>query len=108
MKQNTRPIHPTVVYLGQSRNSYKYNQNWFKSDLSITKSCSLIYKGLLYVYGGQLDKRQILKLDWCKNYNTNTKLWGNSKLIRVGRLQFDFFDGTCATNGAVFTLCFGW
>ena len=100
-------IHQLLVDLTRGRNSTKINQKWFESNLSITSSCSLAHEGLLYVYGGLIDKRQILKLDWCKNYDTNPKQWGNTKFIKVGQLQFDFTDGTCATNGAVFVLCFG-
>ena len=106
-KQQDEPIYPLVIDLSQNRYSTETNQKWFKSDLSITKSCSLVHEGLLYVYGGLIDKRQILKLDWCKNYDTNPKQWGNTKFIKVGQLQFDFTDGTCATNGAVVVLCFG-
>ena len=99
-------IHPLVVDLTQNRNSNQINQNWLsKSDLSIAKSCSLVHQGLLYIYGGITEKRQILKLDWCDNINPDR--WGNTKLKRVGQLQFDFIGGTCATNGAVFVLCFG-
>ena len=154
-----RSIHPFVVDLSQNRGSASINQKWFKSDLSITKSCSLNFMGLLYIYGGLYEKRQVLKLDWCRNYiwyrnivyplfcvlkktdnfsscnffkhsfknsrtgknrillretifwyqlnNTKRDRPGYTKLIRVGQLQFDFTDGTCATNGAVFVLCFG-
>ena len=71
------------------------------------KSCSLIYQGRLYVYGGLVDKRQILELNWCQDYRTGSEVWGYTKLIKVGQLQFDFEDGTCATNGVVVVLCFG-
>ena len=63
-----RSIHPFVVDLSQNRGSASINQKWFKSDLSITKSCSLNFMGLLYIYGGLYEKRQVLKLDWCRNY----------------------------------------
>ena len=105
--QNTRSIHPFVVNLDQNPNLTDINQDWFESDLSIAKSCSLIHKGLLYIYGGLVDKRQVLKLDWCKDHNTSREKWGHTKLMKVGQLQFDFTGGTCATNGAVFVLCFG-
>ena len=78
-----------------------------ESDFSIMKSCSLIYQGRLYVYGGLVDKRQILGLNWCDDYRTGSELWGHTKLIKVGQLQFDFEDGTCATNNVVVVLCFG-
>ena len=102
-----RQIHPFVVELRQNRGSTSINQKWFKSDLSITKSCSLNYKRLLFIYGGLYEKRQVLRLDWCRNYNTNRERPGYTKLMRVGQLQFDFTDGSCATNGAVVVLCFG-
>ena len=99
------PIHPFVIDLSQNRSSTEINQKWFKSGLSIIKSCSLVHEGLMYVYGGRVEERQILKLDWCNTMYL--KQWGNTKLIRVGQLKFDFTGGTCATNGAVFVLCFG-
>ena len=99
------PIYPLVVDLTQNRRSSEINQKWFKSDLFISKSCSLVHKGLLYVYGGLADKRQILNLDWCGNKNPDQS--EKTKLKRVGQLQFDFTGGTCVTNGAVFVLCFG-
>ena len=75
------------------------------SDLSVIRSCSLTYKGLLYIYGGLVNRRQILKLDYCDN--TNPEHWGNTDLMSVGQLQFDFIDGTCATNGVAVVICFG-
>ena len=105
--QNTRSIRPFVVDLTRNPNLTDINQDWFKSDLSITKSCSLVHEGYLYIYGGLVDKRQVLMLNWCKDHNTNREKWGHTKFMRVGQLQFDFTDGTCATNGAVFVLCFG-
>ena len=105
-KNMDKSIHPLVVDLTQNRTSAEINQEWFeKSDLSISKSCSLVHKGFLFVYGGHVDKRQVLKLDWC--VDTNPDQWGNTKLKRVGQLQFDFTGGTCATNGDVSVLCFG-
>ena len=99
-------IHPLVVDLTQNRSSSEINQEWFESRiLSISKSCSLVHKGFMYVYGGHIDKRQVLKLDWCGN--TNPDQSEKTKLKRVGQLQFDFTGGTCATNGDVSVLCFG-
>ena len=40
-KQQDEPIYPLVVDLSQNRYSTEINQKWFKSDLNITKSCSL-------------------------------------------------------------------
>ena len=109
LRQNSKnldkSIHPLVVDLTKNRSSSVINQEWFESDLSISKSCSLVHKGLLYVYGGLADKRQILNLDWCGNKNPDQS--EKTKLKRVGQLQFDFTGGTCVTNGAVFVLCFG-
>ena len=104
-QNQNEPIYLLVIDLTQNRSSSVINQEWFESDLFISKSCSLVHKGLLYVYGGLADKRQILNLDWCGNKNPDKS--EKTKLKRVGQLQFDFTGGTCVTNGAVFVLCFG-
>lgn len=93
-----------VVNLRQNRTS---RQNWFRREpgLSVANSCSINFKGLMYLYGAY-DKRQILKLDWCKDSSSDLEL-GHTKFMRVGELQFDFEGGTCATNGADVVICFG-
>ena len=51
-KQQNEPIYSLVFDISQNLNSTEVNQKWFKSDLSITKSCSLVHEGLVIGRGG--------------------------------------------------------
>ena len=58
-------------------------------------SCSITYKDEFYIYGGKNNRRKISKLDCNK-----------SEVRVMGKLKFDFFNGTCTTNNEFVFLCF--
>ena len=56
----------------------------FDSSTEVHQSCSITFKGSMYVFGGAKEHRQISQV--------TTKDCG---LKRIGNLQFDFVQGAC-------------
>ena len=92
----------TVLVLSRNRAVLLDADGRFDTDFDFTfgqntiahMSCSSMFQGQFYVFGGSTHKRQI------------SKLIGNS-LLNIGRLPFDFSMGTCANSGDTrLYLCF--
>ena len=66
----------------------------FGDDTEAFCSCSLIYKGIHYVFGGRDEKRQISKIDSCA-------------LKRIGSLPFDMYGGGCTVANDLIFIGFG-
>ena len=66
----------------------------FDTDTEVRGSCSILWQGKFYIFGGLLHKKQISVIQKCK-------------LKRVGNLQFDMKRGACTQrdNSEVF-ICF--
>ena len=68
----------------------------FDSNTDVHQSCSVIFKGTMYVFGGAKEHRQIAQV--------TTKDCG---LKRIGNLPFDFVQGACTViEGDEIILCF--
>ena len=65
----------------------------FSSKTEIYESCSLIFKGIMFVFGGKNYKRQISRVTGCE-------------LERVGNLDFNFRKGACTMTLGKILLCF--
>ena len=65
----------------------------FASDTEVLFSCSLVFKGTMYVFGGYVKRRQISQVSGCG-------------LDRVGTLGFDFYTGACTVFKSQVLLCF--
>lgn len=59
----------------------------------VNESCSVLFKGIAYIFGGSNQTKQISRVENCG-------------LIRVGGLDFDFKDGACAATASKIYLCF--
>ena len=59
----------------------------------VNESCSVLFKGIAYIFGGSNQKQQISRVENCQ-------------LRRVGGLDFDFKDGACAATASKIYLCF--
>ena len=57
----------------------------FEDNVEVYQSCSLVFKGTMYVFGGAKEQRQIAQV--------TTQDCGINKL---GNLPFDFVQGACA------------
>ena len=64
-------------------------------NISIWQSCSVSFRDEFYFYGG-IDSRQIVSLRCNKN-----------GFQRLGKLKFDFVDGSCIANKQLIFACFG-
>ena len=62
--------------------------------LMIEGSCSVMYRDMLFVYGGK-PQNQVLSLT-CDQ----------KKLEQTGKLRFDFSGGACSSNNHLIMLCF--
>lgn len=96
------PTNTTVLVLSRNRAVLLDADGRFDTDFDFTfgqktiahMSCSSVFQGQFYVFGGSTHKRQI------------SKLVGHS-LTNIGRLDFDFSMGTCASSGDTrLYLCF--
>ena len=68
----------------------------FEDNVEVYQSCSLVFKGTMYVFGGAKENRQIAQV--------TTKDCG---LKRLGSLSFDFVQGACTViEGDEIMLCF--
>ena len=67
-------------YYLESKSDFDFDYN----NVEVVSSCSLIWHGDFYIFGGSSKKTQMSKLskDHCK-------------LERVGTLSFDFYTGAC-------------
>ena len=66
----------------------------YGSETQMSGSCSIIWRGTMYVFGSSKEKRQISKVDQCQ-------------LKRVGNLPFNVYQGGCANQGdSRIYLCF--
>ena len=65
------------------------------SDRLGQKSCSVVHKGKLFLYGGEMTPRSIF------SFNCLTQ-----ELEVENSLDFDFVDGACASNNRLILLCF--
>ena len=66
----------------------------FGTDTQVYRSCSINWKGDLYVFGGATEKRQVSLVDGCQ-------------LTRVSTLSFDLYSGACTNvNNKELFLCF--
>ena len=92
----------TVLVLSRNRAVLLDADGRFDTDFDFTfgqktiahMSCSSLFKGEFFVFGGSTHKRQI------------SKLVGNS-LMNIGRLDFDFSMGSCASSADTrLYLCF--
>ena len=68
----------------------------FEDNVEVYQSCSVVFKGAMYVFGGAKENRQIAQV--------TTKDCG---LKRLGSLSFDFVQGACTViEGDEIMLCF--
>ena len=68
----------------------------FENNVEVHQSCSLIFKGTMYLFGGAQEHRQIAQV--------TSKDCG---LKRLGSLPFDFVQGACTViEGDEIILCF--
>ena len=75
---------------GKSRN-IKFN---FEGNTSARPSCSVVWQGMMFMYGGPFHNKQISVVEECK-------------LKRVGTLEFRMDTGGCAQrNNAEIFICF--
>ena len=70
------------------RIDFSYGENTELED-----SCSIVFNGQAYVYGGWEQKRQISTIDGCQ-------------LKRIASLDFDFKEGACTSTSNTIYLCF--
>ena len=80
------------------RGSVKFGGTDFKfefgTDTQVYRSCSINWKGDLYVFGGATEKRQVSLVEGCQ-------------LTRVGTLWFNLERGACTNvNNEEIFLCF--
>ena len=66
----------------------------FEDQTEIYKSCSLLWRNKIMVFGGVNESRQISTIDQCS-------------LTRVGKLEFSFNYGACTSAHDQIYLCFG-
>ena len=88
-------MRPTYIIDGKGNSkkidfnftSYNEATGWATADFAeVEASCSLVWKGMMYVFGGQTNgRRQISLVDKCQ-------------LRSIGKLQFDMIYGACAQN----------
>ena len=64
-----------------------------ESKTEVFQSCSLIFAGRSYIYGGSNEKTQLSMVDGCA-------------LKRIGDLPFEFFRGACTSTPNAIYLCF--
>ena len=82
-----------AVVLTSYGKHYKPNFD-FLENTEVHFSCSLMWNGQMYVFGGYREKNQI-------------SLVTNCSLKRIASLSFDHSDGTCTVfGGAIIYLCF--
>ena len=67
----------------------------FPSDTDVYNSCSLVFNNKMFVFGGWSVKRQISQVSSCG-------------LVRIGSLDFDFYNGACTIFHSQILLCFDW
>ena len=66
----------------------------FPSDTGVIYSCSLVFNGVMYVFGGTTPhNRQISRVRGCG-------------LVHIGNLDFSFYDGACSVTQNKILLCF--
>ena len=81
-------LEGTVKYGGTDFN-FDYG-----TETEVDLSCSITWKGSLYIFGGNFEKRQISIVDGCQ-------------LTRIGTLSFDLDGGACTNvNNEELFLCF--
>ena len=88
----------TAVLVGMVDGFTKLDSFSFHSDTEVYFSCSLVVKGIMYVFGGSVSNgktRQISKVSGCG-------------LNRTGTLNFDFYLGACTVTQGKILLCFDW
>merc|ERR1711935_785802 len=56
-------------------------------------SCGVIFRNRQFIFGGNLNKRQILQINDCD-------------LVEIGSISFDHSRGACSSNNEVIVLCF--
>ena len=66
----------------------------FRSKTEIDSSCSVLFRGQVYIYGGWIEKNQISQVSGCS-------------VKRIGTLPFIFFSGACTSiRSKYIMLCF--
>ena len=61
----------------------------------VDRSCGVTYQNKHLIFGGKVNKRQILQVDECG-------------LTKLGNLPFDHNQGACGSTEAVVILCFNY
>ena len=94
---STYKSNKAVITDGNGKEEYPVNDFMFMfgTNTEAAYSCSVTWRGELFIFGGYAEKRQISKLNGCK-------------LERVGSLTFDHYFGACAVvnNDHTIYLCF--
>ena len=74
----------------------KYNElttSFDQNGQQFSGSCGATYQNNFYIFGGDLNANQILRVENCQ-------------LKSIGTLPFDFINGACGTDGPSIILCF--
>ena len=79
-----KPKNRPIIINSSGRNDQDFYFE-FEAKAEVLHSCSIFWQNQHYVFGGQHEKRQVLKIVNCQ-------------LTSVGKLDFDFNNGGCATT----------
>ena len=67
------PVKSVAMVFDSFGHTYK-NYKFDFSTFDVAQSCDIIWKNQVYIFGGQRQKRQILKVDKCQLKNTGKQL----------------------------------